>query len=113
MEYDFYSKGVPSLTNLLDESLLDMLDTIINPMEEYMFNPVAVQGQTFTVEIIKQDGTLGTLTGQLVAPNYEGSKEELFAYTVDLLNQDRVPVYTDKGWRSFYQTKVVSFKFGV
>lgn len=97
----------------LDESLLDMLDSIINPMEEPMFNPVAVQDQVFTVEFTKADGSPGTVTGKLVAPNYEGSKEELLAYTIDLLEKDRIPVYTAQGWRSFYTNKVTYFKFGV
>lgn len=98
--------------DLCCESLLDMLDTIINPMEKMMFNPVAVQGQTFTVEFTKADGSPGTITGKLVAPNYEGSDNELLAYTIDLLSKDRIPVYTAQGWRSFYATKVTHFKIG-
>ena len=105
-------QGVPIF---LDESLLDMLEDLNDPWEtrgNQMFNPLIVQDQTFTVEVIKQDGTTGTITGKLVAPNYEGSKNELMAYTIDLLEKDIVPIYTDKGWRSFYTNKVISFKFG-
>ena len=107
-----YERG-PTPQILLDESLLDMLDRIINPLEEPMFNPVQVQDQIFTVEIIKQDGSPGVITDKLVADNYEGSKEELLAYTIDLLERDRIPVFTAQGWRSFYVNKVTHFKFGV
>jgi hypothetical protein len=96
----------------LDESLLDGLDYIINPWETPMFNPLTVGRNKFTVEITKQDGSLGTITGKLFADNFTGSDNEVLAYTLGLLEKDLVPVYTDKGWRSFYQTKVVSFKFG-
>jgi hypothetical protein len=106
----YYQRG--SHTIPLDESLLDMLDTIINPMEEPMFNPLTVGNKTFTVEVMKQDGTLGTLTGKLVAPNYDGTADDLLAYSAGLLEKDLTPIYTDKGWRSFYQSKVVSFTFG-
>ena len=77
-----------------------------------MFNPHAVMDQTFTVEIVKQDGTLGTLTGKLIAPNYAGSKGELESYCISLFNHDVIPIYTAKGWRSFYKDKVTYFKFG-
>lgn len=77
-----------------------------------MFNPLTVGHNTFTVEFTKQDGSHGTLTGKLVAPNYEGSDNELLAYQISLLEKDIVPVYTSKGWRSFYQSKVTYFKFG-
>jgi hypothetical protein len=96
----------------LDESLLDALDYIINPMEEPMFNPLTTGDKTFTVEVEKQDGTLGTLTGKLVAPNYDGTPDDLLAYCVGLLEKDLTPIYTSKGWRSFYASKVVSFEFG-
>lgn len=77
-----------------------------------MFNPIAVQGETFTVEFTKTDGSPGKITGRLVAPNYEGSENELLAYTVDLLTKDRIPVCTAQGWRSFYTNKVTHFKIG-
>jgi hypothetical protein len=96
----------------LDESLLGALDYIINPMEEPMFNPLTTGDKTFTVEVEKQDGTLGTLTGRLVAPNYDGTSTDLVAYCAGLLEKDLTPIYTAKGWRSFYQSKVVSFEFG-
>jgi hypothetical protein len=96
----------------LDESLLDTLDYIINPWEMQMFNPLTVGRNLFTVEVTKQDGSLGKITGKLFADNFTGSDNEVLAYTLGLLEKDLVPVYTDKGWRSFYQTKVVSFKFG-
>lgn len=111
MKYILDRKGVPKP---LDESLLTMLEWIINPREDdnTMFNPLTVGKNLFTVEYIKQDGTTGKLTGKLVAPNYTGSDNELLAYTIGLLEKDLVPLWTDKGWRSFYQSKVVSFKFG-
>jgi hypothetical protein len=96
----------------LDNSLLDMLEDTINPWEKPMFNPLTVGRNLFTVEFTKQDGSLGKITGKLFAPNFTGSDNEVLAYTLGLLEKDIVPVYTDKGWRSFYQTKVVSFKFG-
>lgn len=74
-----------------------------------MFNPLTTADRTFTVEVTKQDGTLGTLTGRLVAPNYEGTPTDLLGYCASLLEKDLTPIYTDKGWRSFRQTKVVSF----
>jgi hypothetical protein len=95
------------------ESLLDMLDSIINPMEEPMFNPILVQDRVFTVQFTKQDGTAGMVTGKLVAPNYEGTSDDLLAYCVGLLEQDRVPVYTAQGWRSFYTSKVTQFQLEV
>jgi hypothetical protein len=96
----------------LDESLMDVLEHLNNPMEEQMFNPLTAYNKTFTVEVQKQDGTLGTLTGKLVAPNYDGTPADLLAYCAGLLEKDLVPIYTSKGWRSFYQSKVVSFEFG-
>lgn len=113
MVTSFDTKRGSTLANLLDESLFDILDKIINPMEEPMFNPVMVQDQIFTVEIVKVDGSPGIITGKLIADNYEGSKEELLAYTIDLLDRDRIPVFTTQGWRSFYVSKVTHFKFGV
>jgi hypothetical protein len=112
MDYDFYLYRGPKLPILLDESLLDMLDTIINPMERPMFNPFVAEDKTFTVEFIKADGSHGKTTGKLVAPNYEGSKLDLMAYIASLSDQDRIPVWTDKGWRSFYASKVIYFKLG-
>lgn len=94
---------------VLDESLITMLDKIINPTEEPMFTPSLIQNQTFTVEFVKQDGSIGSLTGRLVAPNYEGTPKDFEDYTKGLENKDLIPIYTDKGWRSFYKGKVVSF----
>ena len=94
----------------LDESLLDMLEDLIRVGEDDMFNPHAVLGQKFTVEYVKADGTVATLTGRLIAPNYEGSKGELEAYCISLFNKDVIPVWTDKGWRSFYANKVIYTK---
>jgi hypothetical protein len=96
----------------LDESLLDMLDNILNPMEEDMFNPLLAYNQTFTIEYTKQDGTLSKMTGTLFAPDYKGTPADALAYCTLLLEKDWVPLWTDKGWRSFYQSKVVSFHFG-
>lgn len=77
-----------------------------------MFNPLTVGRNKFTVEIIKNDGSIGKVTGTLFDPNFKGSDNEVLAHTIALLEQDLVKVWTDKGWRSFYQNKVVSFKFG-
>ena len=74
-----------------------------------MFTPSLIQNQTFTVEFVKQDGSIGSLTGRLVAPNYEGTPKDFEDYTKGLENKDLIPIYTDKGWRSFYKGKVVSF----
>lgn len=96
----------------LDESLMDMLEHLHNPWETPMFNPLTVGRNKFTVEIIKNDGSIGKVTGTLFDPNFSGSDNEVLAHTLALLEQDLVKVWTDKGWRSFYQSKVVSFKFG-
>jgi len=96
----------------LDESLLDMLEDCINSGEQPMFNPLTVGRNKFTVEVIKQDGSIGKITGTLFEPGIKKSDNEVLAYTLSLLDQDLVKVFTDKGWRSFYQSKVVSFKFG-
>jgi hypothetical protein len=106
-----YRQGGP-MSIPLDESLIDMLEDCINSGEQSMFNPLTVGRNKFTVEVTKQDGSFGTITGKLFADNFTGSDNEVLAYTLELLEKDLVPVYTDKGWRSFYQTKVVSFKFG-
>lgn len=106
-----YRQGGPTSISL-DESLLSMLEDCINSGDEQMFNPLTVGRNKFTVEIIKNDGSLGKVTGTLFDPNFKGSDNEVLAHTIGLLEQDLVKVWTDKGWRSFYQTKVVSFKFG-
>jgi hypothetical protein len=100
------------LRESVDTSLLDMLDILINDGkdDDMVFNPHAVLGQLFTVEYVKTDGTHGKLTGRLVAPNYEGTPGELEAYCIGLLNQDLIRIYTDKGWRSFYASKVFYYK---
>ncbi len=77
-----------------------------------MFNPFVAEDNTFTVEFTKADGSPGKITGKLVAPNYEGSKLDFMAYLAGLSGQDRIPVYTAQGWRSFYTTKVTFFKLG-
>jgi hypothetical protein len=110
VKFEMNCKTISSI--FLDESLLDMLDSIINPMEEPMFNPFVAEDNTFTVEFTKADGSPGRITGKLVAPNYEGSKLDLIAYLAGLSGQDRIPVWTTQGWRSFYQNKVTHFKLG-
>lgn len=106
-----YRQGGP-MSIPLDESLLCMLEDCINSGEQPMFNPLTVGRNKFTVEVIKNDGSIGKVTGTLFDPNFKGSDNEVLAHTIALLEQDLVKVWTDKGWRSFYQTKVVSFKFG-
>jgi len=106
-----YRQGGP-MSISLDESLLDMLEDCINSGEQPMFNPLTVGRNKFTVEVIKQDGSIGKITGTLFEPGIKKSDNEVLAYTLSLLDQDLVKVFTDKGWRSFYQSKVVSFKFG-
>lgn len=110
--YRHEGSHTPSLSIVLDESLLDMLEDTINSGETTMFNPLTVGRNKFTVEIIKNDGSIGKVTGTLFDPNFKGSDNEVLAHTIALLEQGLVKVWTDKGWRSFYQTKVVSFKFG-
>jgi hypothetical protein len=111
MKYTLDRRGVPKP---LDESLLTMLEWVINPIEDdnTMFNPLIIGRNVFTVEYIKADGSTGKLTGTLWSPDYKGTDNEMLAHCIDLLEKDIVPVWTDKGWRSFYQSKVVSFKFG-
>ena len=106
-----YRQGGP-MSILLDESLLDMLEDCINSGEQPMFNPLTVGRNKFTVEVVKQDGSIGKITGTLFEPSIKKSENEVLAYTLSLLEQDLVKIFTDNGWRSFYQSKVVSFKFG-
>lgn len=77
-----------------------------------MFNALEVMGSLFTVTVQRKDGTLRDLTGRLIAPNYTGSKDDLTAYCASLEEKNLVPIYTDEGWRSFYQDKVISIRFG-
>ncbi len=76
-----------------------------------MFNALEILASTFTVEFTKIDGSLRSLTGKLVAPNYEGSNEDLLAYCASLEGSTNVPVYTAQGWRSFNPTKAVAVVF--
>ena len=77
-----------------------------------MFNPFVAEDKTFTVEFTKADGSPGRITGKLIADNYTGTKADLIAYLAGLSGQDRIPVWTAQGWRSFYVAKVTHFKLG-
>ena len=77
-----------------------------------MFNAFVAYQNTFTVEFIKADGSPGKVTGKLIAPNYEGTQAEFMKYLVSLEDKDIIPVYTDKGWRSFYKDNVMHFYVG-
>jgi len=112
MKISLRNRGGPIQIHL-DESFLDMLEDLIRIGEDEVFNPHAVLGQKFTVEYIKQDGSEAVLTGRLVAPNYEGTPGELEAYCIGLLGKEVIPVWTDRGWRSFHASKVFYYKIEV
>jgi hypothetical protein len=101
-EYVFYNKD-------LDESPYTLYqDTQENEgTEPDMFNPTTILDSTFEVTYKKQDGTVKTMQGTLVAPNYSGTPEDLFAYCVGLLEKSQIPVWTAQGWRSFIVQNVL------
>lgn len=100
-----------SVANMLDESPITVYQENMMKAEEEepdMFNPTEILDRTFQITYKKQDGTTKTMTGTLVAPNYEGSLEALFAYCVGLLEKTQIPVWTAQGWRSFLIQNVLS-----
>jgi hypothetical protein len=100
------------LQEYLDESLHNMYQETQETygMELYMFVATDIMDAPFVVTFQKQDGTLKTMEGTLVAPNYKGSPEDLFDYCVGLVEKHQVPVWTAQGWRSFIKSSVVSIK---
>jgi hypothetical protein len=100
------------LQEYLDESLHNMYQETQETyrMELDMFVATDIMDAPFEVTFQKQDGTFKTMTGTLVAPNYEGSPESLFDYCVGLVEKHQVPVWTAQGWRSFIKSSVVSIK---
>jgi hypothetical protein len=94
---------------LVDESPYTLYqDTQENEgTEPDMFNPTTILDNPFEVTYKKQDGTVKTMQGTLVAPNYSGTPEDLFAYCVGLLEKSQIPVWTAQGWRSFIAQNVL------
>lgn len=72
-----------------------------------MFNPLEIMDKKFTVTFIKQDGTTREITGYLVEGG-KYSKDYVEEYCVSLVDKTVIPMITDKGWRSFITTSVIS-----
>lgn len=109
VEYDSTTFLDYAGANTLDESPKTLYqDTQENEeMELDMFNPTTIMDAPFEVTYKKQDGSIKTMQGTLVAPNFSGTLEDLFAYCVGLLEKSQIPVWTAQGWRSFIVQNVL------